>query len=200
MPGDTDLKLLHAHNSPYGRRALLAARFSGLNIQELDVSKDPEARNVLVAAGPSAKIPGLLLDDGTCLCETLIIGRHIDALAPNKLTDNSPAQLEIEGIASVLMDAIYKRSKERLAEDGVPSPTVLKTETDRIARCYDALDARLSGQAATFNLATIAAVSALGYANWRGADDNWREGRDGLSAWYDAMMQNRDVAESAPIF
>ena len=102
--------------------------------------------------------------------------------------------------ASVLMDAIYKRSKERLAEDGVPSPTVLKTETDRIARCYDALEARLSGQPVTFNLATIAAVSALGYANWRGADDNWREGRDGLSAWYDAMMQNRDVAESAPIF
>lgn len=194
------MKLLHAHNSPYGRRALLAARFSGLNIQELDVSKDPEARNTLVAAGPGAKIPGLLLDDDTCLCETLIIGRHIDALAPNKLTDNSPAQLEIEGIASVLMDAIYKRSKERLAEDGVPSPTVLKTETDRIARCYDALEARLSGQAATFNLATIAAVSALGYANWRGADDNWRHGRDGLSAWYDAMMQNRDVAESAPIF
>mgnify|MGYP003627976509 CR=1 FL=1 len=194
------MKLLHAHNSPYGRRALLAARFSGLKIQELDVSKDPEARSTLVAAGPSAKIPGLLLDDGTCLCETLIIGRHIDALAPNKLTDNSPAQLEIEGIASVLMDAIYKRSKERLAEDGVPSPTVLKTETDRIARCYDALDARLSGQPATFNLATIAAVSALGYANWRGADDNWREGRPGLTAWYDAMMQNKDVAETAPVF
>ena len=194
------MKLLHAHHSPYGRRALLAARFSGLKIQELDVSKDPEARSTLVAAGPSAKIPGLLLDDGTCLCETLIIGRHIDALAPNKLTDNSPAQLEIEGIASVLMDAIYKRSKERLAEDGVPSPTVLKTETDRIARCYDALDARLSGQPATFNLATIAAVSALGYANWRGADDNWREGRPGLTAWYDAMMQNKDVAETAPVF
>lgn len=194
------MKLLHAHNSPYGRRALLAARFSGLNIEELDVSKDPEARSALVAAGPGAKIPGLLLDDGTCLCETLIIGRYIDALAPNKLMDNSPAQLEIEGIASVLMDATYKRSKERLAEDGVPSPTVLKTETDRIARCYDALDARLSGQAATYNLATIAAVSALGYANWRGADDNWRGGRDGLSAWYDTMMQNKDVAESAPIF
>jgi len=194
------LKLLHAHNSPYGRRALLAARFSGLDIQELDVSKDPEARSALVAAGPSAKIPGLLLNDGTCLCETLIIGRYIDAQAPNKLMDYSPKQLEIEGIASVLMDATYKRSKERLAEDGVPSPTVLKTETDRIARCYDALETRLSGQPAAFNLATIAAVSALGYANWRGADDNWREGREGLTAWYDAMMQNKDVAESAPVF
>ncbi|MDF1731386.1 MAG: glutathione S-transferase family protein [Minwuia sp.] len=194
------MKLLHAHNSPYGRRALLAARFSGLDIEELDVSKDPEARSVLAAAGPSAKIPGLLLDDGTCLCETLIIGRYIDAQAPNKLMDYSPKQLEIEGIASVLMDATYKRSKERLAEDGVPSPTVLKTETDRIARCYDALETRLAGQPAAFNLATIAAVSALGYANWRGADDNWREGRPGLTAWYDAMMQNKDVAETAPVF
>ena len=194
------MKLLHAHNSPYARRALLAARFSGLDIEELDVSKDPEARKVLIAAGPSAKIPGLLLDDGTCLCETLLIGRHIAAQAPNSLMDNSPKQLELEGIASVLMDAIYKRSKERLAEDGVPSPTVLQTETDRIVRCYDALDARLSGQPAAFNLATIAAVAALGYANWRGADDNWRQGRDGLTAWYDAMMKNKDIAASAPIF
>ncbi|MDF1721235.1 MAG: glutathione S-transferase N-terminal domain-containing protein [Minwuia sp.] len=194
------MKLLHAQNSPYARRARLAARFSGLKIEELDVSKDPATRKVLDGAGPSAKIPGLLLDDGTCLCETLIIGRYIDAQSPNSLMDYAPKSLELEGIASVLMDATYKRIKERLAEDGAPSPTVLKTETDRITRCYDALDARLSGQSASFNLATIAAVSALGYADWRGADDNWREGRDGLTAWYDAMMENKDIAETAPIF
>ncbi|WP_417513465.1 glutathione S-transferase family protein [Minwuia sp.] len=194
------MKLLHAQNSPYARRARLTARKSGLDIQELDVSKDPEARKVLEAAGPSAKIPGLLLDDGTCLCETLIITRYIDAQSANDLMDYTPKLLEIEGIASVLMDATYKRSKERLAEDGVPSPTVLKTETDRIARCYDALDARLSGKPAEINLATIAAISALGYADWRGADDEWRKGRDGLAAWYDAMMQDSDVAETAPVF
>jgi glutathione S-transferase len=194
------LKLLHAQNSPYARRARLAARFSGLNIEELDVSKDDKARDVLVAAGPSAKIPGLLLDDGTCLCESLIITKYLNNLSGGKLMPDDPKLLEIEGIGSVLIDATYKRIKERLAEDGEPSPTVLKTETDRIARCYDALDERLSGTAAEINLATIAAIAGLGYANWRGADDNWRDGRPGLAAWYDAMMENKDVAESAPVF
>lgn len=194
------MKLLHAQNSPYARRARLAARFSGLDIQELDVSKDDEARNTLVAAGPSAKIPGLLLDDGTCLCESLIITAYLNRLSDGKLMSDDPKMLEIEGIGSVLIDATYKRSKERLSEDGVPSPTVLATETDRIARCYDALDERLSGKPAEINLATIAAVSGLGYANWRGAEDNWRDGRPGLAAWYDAMMENSDVAESAPVF
>ncbi len=194
------MKLLHAQNSPYARRARLAARFSGLNIEELDVSKDDKARDVLVAAGPSAKIPGLLLDDGTCLCESLIITKYLNNLSGGKLMPDDPKLLEIEGIGSVLIDATYKRIKERLAEDGEPSPTVLKTETDRIARCYDALDERLSGTAAEINLATIAAIAGLGYANWRGADDNWRDGRPGLAAWYDAMMENKDVAESAPVF
>ena len=194
------MKLLHAQNSPYARRARLAARFSGLDIEELDVSKDPEARKVLVEAGPSAKIPGLLLDDGICLCESLIITRYIDAQSPNRLMDYTPKLLELEGIGSVLIDATYKRSKERLSEDGQPSPTVLQTETDRIARCYDARDKRLAGQAASFNLATFAAIAGLGYADWRGADDNWRDGRPGLAAWFDAMMQNSDVAESAPVY
>jgi glutathione S-transferase len=194
------LKLLHAQNSPYARRARLAARFSGLEIEELDVSKDEKARDALVGAGPSAKIPGLLLDDGTCLCESLIITSYLNRQSGGKLMTDDPKLLEIEGIGSVLIDATYKRSKERLSEDGAPSPTVLKTETDRIARCYDALNERLSGKAADINLATIAAVSGLGYANWRGAEDNWRDGRPGLAAWYDAMMENKDIAESAPVF
>lgn len=151
-------------------------------------------------AGPGAKIPGLLLDDGNCLCETLIITNYLNSRTDGKLMANNPKLLELEGIASVLMDATYKRSKEQLSTDGQPSPTVLETETNRIARCYEALDQRLSHQAAVLNNVTIAAIAALGYADWRGADDNWREGRDGLSAWFDAITKNSDVAETAPIF
>lgn len=77
---------------------------------------------------------------------------------------------------------------------------MLETETNRIARCYEALDQRLSHQAAVLNNVTIAAIAALGYADWRGADDNWREGRDGLAAWFDAITKNSDVGETAPIF
>jgi len=194
------LKLFHAHNSPYSRRVRLAARLSGLNIEEIDVSKDPAGRTALNGAGPGAKIPGLLLDDGTCLCESLIITNYLNSCTDGKLMPNETKLLELEGIASVLMDATYKRSKEQLATDGQPSTTVLETETNRIARCYDALDERLSHQAAVLNNATIAAIAALGYADWRGADDNWREGRDGLAAWFDAMTENSDVAETAPIF
>lgn len=192
--------LFHAQNSPYARRARLAARYSGLGIEEVDVSKSDNDRARMMTASASGKIPLLQLDDGTCLCESLIITNYLNHLSGGKLLAMDPKLLEIEGLGSLLIDATYKRSKERLAEDGEPSPTVLKTETDRIARCYDALDARLSGKPAEINLATIAAVAGLGYANWRGADDNWREGREGLAAWYDAMHQNKDVAESAPVF
>ena len=98
------------------------------------------------------------------------------------------------------MDATYKRSKEQLATDGQPSAILLEKESGRIARCYDALDERLSGQSADLNNATIAATATLGYADWRGADDSWRDGRNGLAAWFDAMIQHSDVADTAPIF
>ena len=110
---------------------------------------------------------------------------------------DDPKWLELEGIASVLMDGTYKCSKEQLATDGQPSAIFLEKESGRIARCYDVLDECLSGQPAHLNNATIAAIAALGYAGWRGADDSWR---DGLAASFDAMTQHSDLADTAPIF
>jgi len=194
------MKLYHAQNSPYARCSRMAARLSGLTIEEIDVSKHPEQRSALLEKGPGGKIPGLQTDNGF-LCETLIINNYLNRLAGGKMLDDSDtALLEIEGLGLLLTDCLYLRSHELRAEDGQPSPSLVEKETARIARCYDALDARLSGKAPAMNLATFAAVCALGYANWRGADDNWRDGRPGLAAWYDGMMENADVAETAPIF
>ena len=82
-----------------------------------------------------------------------------------------------------------------------PSRSVrAEKEAARASRCYDALDIRLAGQSATLHLGTIAAVASLGYADWRHPDDDWRQGRDGLKAWFEEMMQNPAVAETKPIF
>ncbi len=195
------MRLIHAHNSPYARRTVLAARLSGLDIEEVDVSTEGADRAALLSGGPGAKVPGLEVD-GAYLCETLVITNYLNRKCGGKLLDEVDAGLrELEGLGSLLTDCLYVRSHEiRKADDGKPSPSLIAKETARINGCYDALDRLLSGRKAEMNLATFAVIAGLGYANWRGADDNWRDGRDGLAAWYDAMMENRDVADTAPIF
>lgn len=198
------MKLFHTANSPYARRARLVARAARVKIEEVDMSPLAERTDELLELGPGAKVPGLLTDSGTYICETILITRYLNDAAGGRLTprdaDRAEKVLELEGIGSLLMDSLFLRSHEKRREDGEKSQAVIDKEAARAARCYDALNQRLANQPTVLDMGTIAAVSALGYADWRHQEDNWRDGRPGLTAWFNEMMVNPAVAETAPEF
>ena len=198
------MKLYFSGNSPYARRARIAARLGELSVEEIDVSPLQVEGHFLLKHGPGVKVPGLETDAGTYLCECLIITNYLNQQAEGKLMPSEgagvEAALELEGIGSLLMDSLYVRTMENRRDLNEKSLGLIEKETARASRCYDALDIRLASHSATLHLGTIAAVASLGYADWRHPDDDWRQGRDGLKAWFDEMMQNPAVAETKPIF
>ena len=198
------MKLYYSGNSPYARRARIVARLSGLSVEEIDVSPLHAEDHYLLKHGPGVKVPGLETDSGTYLCESLIITKYLNRQAGGKLMPSegpdAEAALELEGTGSLLMDSLFVRTMENLRVRHEISPGLIKKETARASRCYDHLDIRLSGQSAKLHLGTIAVVASLGYADWRHPDDDWRQGRGGLKAWFDEMMQNQAVAETKPNF
>jgi glutathione S-transferase len=197
------MKLFYSGNSPYARRTRIAARECGLGarVEEIDSTTLTADGHPLLAYGPGAKVPALQTDSGAFLCETLIITRYLNEHGNGQLIPSSADEmLELEGIGSLLMDSLFVRAQENRREPGESSPAFIAKESERAARCYDALDAKLTGTAATVDLGTIAAVTSLGYANWRHADDNWRSGRDGLAKWYDEMMKFPSVSDTDPVF
>lgn len=198
------MKLFYSGNSPYARRARMAARLSGLEIEEVDASPLVVENHWLLQKGPGGKVPGLETDDGTYLCETLLITGYLNKLSGGRLMPDDPdaaaAALMLEGVGSLLLDSLFLRSAENRRDPSEQSPGILAKEAVRSARCYDDLESRLGNQPADLNLGTIAAVTALGYADWRQPGDEWRQGREGLSAWFDAMMQHAMVAETHPEF
>lgn len=199
------MKVFHTGNSPYARRARLAARASGLGVEEVDVAPLDAPDNPLAGKGPGVKVPALETDTGAFLCETLLITGYLNQKSGGKLLPADPAAAEacqeLEGVGSVLLDSLFLRSAQlnRLPENE-RSPTVISKEAERAKRCYDALAAKLSGKPAGLDLASIAAVTALGYADWRLPGDDWRKGRDGLAQWFDAMHALDDVAATKPVF
>ena len=198
------MKLFYSGNSPYARRARIAARESGLAVEIIDVAPLAVENHALLQHGPGVKVPGLETDGGAYFCETLIITQHLNEQSGGRLMPGDASEVEkareLEGVASLLMDSLFLRSHENRREPGENSPAVIEKEAARAARCYDALDSCLGGQGPRINLGTIAAVSALGYADWRHADDNWRGGRDGLAAWFNGMMEIPSVADTKPDF
>lgn len=200
------MQLFYTGNSPYARRARLAARGAGLSerVEEVDVAPLSQDDHFLLRQGPGGKVPALLTDGGTFLCETHVITRYLNDAAGGRLLPADAAArdkvLEIEGIGSLLMDSLFTRSHEIRRDANEQSPALIEKEAARAARCYDALESKIGQCGDGLDLGSIAVVAALGYADWRHPGDEWRKGRDRLAGWVEKMMKNPDVAETKPVF
>lgn len=199
------MKLLYTGNSPYARRPRMAIRQAGLldQVEERDITPRDENLDELLAAGPGGKVPVLVTDTGESLCESLIISRYLDALSGGALYpkgDKVAAALEVESLASVLMDALFWRNRENQRVDEETSPGVIKLEAQRAARVYGALDDHATGFSDTLDMPTITVVASLGYADWRHPDDNWRAAAPKLAQWYERVAQQAVAQDTAPVY
>jgi len=170
-------------------------------IEETVISSFDQLNDV----GPGGKIPMLVCDDGTLLCESLIITRYLNDLAGGALLPEEPsarlACLEIESVASVLMDSLFARSLENNQRaQSERSATIYERELARSGRCYDRLAALVDPADERVSLGSIAVICALGYANWRAPEDQWAQDRDGLNNYYERFMRRPAFAETAPVF
>lgn len=197
------MQLYISGNSPYARRARVAAREGDLmdEIDETVISSFDQLNDV----GPGGKIPMLVCDDGTLLCESLIITRYLNDLAGGALLPEEAsarlACLEIESVASVLMDSLFARSLENNQRaQSERSNTIYQREVARSGRCYDRLAELIDPADERVHLGSIAVVCALGYANWRAPEDQWARDRDGLNTYYERFMHRPAFAATAPVF
>ncbi|NKB98774.1 MAG: hypothetical protein GKR90_09825 [Pseudomonadales bacterium] len=197
------MKLIMSNNSPYARRARITVREAGLDEQVEEVMIKSFAE--LPSYGPGGKIPVLITDTGQSICEALIITRYLNAVANAGLVPTDSDDLEVclalESTASVLMDSLFARSFEKNQRDEASRSTaVLEREQNRSQRCYDTLD-QASLQAGTnVTVASIAIIAALGYADWRAQEDQWRTGRAGLANYFDQMMTRPAFAATKPVY
>ncbi|NKB59116.1 MAG: hypothetical protein GKS00_22545 [Alphaproteobacteria bacterium] len=200
------MKLYYSGNSPYARRPRMAIRQFDLmdRVEEVDAAPLTAPDNVLKSYGPGGKVPGLLTDSGAFLCETLVITNYLDEASGGRFYPAAGEQrdfaLQIEGLASLLMESLFYRARENRRESGEQSPDYIESEAVRSVRCYDALEGLADQLVEPINMAHLSVVASLGYADWRHPGDEWRSNRPKLTAWFDNMMQLPPCAETKPIF
>jgi glutathione S-transferase len=200
------MKLLFSGNSPYARRARIAVREADLmsQIEEVDLTHDEARLDVLLQYGPGGKVPVLVTESGVALCESMLICKYLDELAGGKLYPSDAAKrlqcLQLESMASVLLDSLFTRSRENRRPAQDQSASVIAFEAQRAARCYDALDASIAEIGIHADNGAFTVVVALGYANFRHPDDDWRGGRTTLSTLYDELMVRPALIDTAPVF
>ena len=200
------MKLYFSQNSPYARRPRLVVHEADLEdlVEEVDLTPRAENAAVLFANGPGGKVPALMTNTGAFIVESLLICRYLDDLSGNKLSSTAPnirdKALQLEGMASVLMDTLYFRTHEDRREEVHQVATIKAKDLKVTFAAYDALNDAVSNFGDTINLGLLTTVAALGSADWRHPSDNWRAGRTALADWFERISERPSIKLTAPVF
>lgn len=184
------MKLRYSPTSPYVRKVTVTALETGLDgrIERIETAtSDPG----LAAENPLGKVPTLITDDGTALCDSPVICAYLDSLHEGAplIPAEGPARwqdLNLAALADGMMDASLLRMMEvRLRPEDKRSEVVTENQRQKVRRGLDlmerwAAEGRLEGAPTP---GRIALGCALGYLDFRFADDDWREGRPALTRW-----------------
>lgn len=201
------MQLFYAAASPFVRKVLVLAHETGLvdqlRIETVTVSPvNPDDR--LNAGNPVGKIPALLLDDGNALYDSPVVCEYLDSLehaGPKMFPAGSERwqALRRQALADGIMDAaVLCRYEAALRPEEFRWDDWSANQQAKISRALDALETEIDSFSETVDIGAISVGCALGYLDFRFADNDWRSGRPKLAAWYETFAQRPSMQQTQP--
>ncbi len=197
------MKLRFSPTSPYVRKCLAVAIETGLEERIEIVDTNPlDPGTDLPENNPLGKIPALVTDDGEALYDSRVICEYLDSLHDRaKLFPASGEArwrtLKLMALADGIEDAAVLRMFERRRPAEKRSADWNARQRKKVTRALDALEE----EAPSFegvDIGLIAAACALGYLDFRFPDEDWRNGRPRLEAWYEEFAKRPSLARTVP--
>lgn len=200
------MKLRYSQTSPFARKVLVVAHERGLanRIELLNANTSPVAPNKEVGReNPLNKIPSLTLDDGAVLYDSRVIAEYLDALNGAKLFPPDGrarwTALRQQALADGLLDATVLIRYERVLRPAEKQwPEWIEGQFVKFRQALDAFEREAPGLEKTLTIGPIAAACALGYVDFRFADENWRKTRPHLAAFYEKFSQRPSMMATKP--
>lgn len=198
------MKLFVNPTSPYVRIVRMAIVEKGLagEIELVPVDAWADAPDFL-DANPAGRVPALVTEDGTRICEAFLILHYLDGSRPQ--TPVLPAGpdaarvLSRAGLAVAIFDAAVEVVIARKSAPDFDGHMVgrkrFRTMRDGLAR----LDREWpEGGTEGLDFAGMAAVTALDYLVFRFTDEDWRGIAPRIAAFRDAQADRASVKGTAP--
>lgn len=201
------MKLTSSPASPFARKVRICATELGLmdRIELVPTTVVPGKPNEQYAhdVTPLRKLPVLILDDRSVIADSLVICEYLDELAGNKLMPASGlARWKVRTEHSLLqgmLDAMLLCRYERLLRPQEKFWDVWDADQwDRAWQGFALFNARPEILERPLDLTQIALACALGYADFRFPDQDWRTAFPKLAAFNETMMQRPSVNTTLP--
>lgn len=200
------MKLYCSTTSPYARKAQAVVIETGLADRVEMVMAQPFAADSPVpAVNPLGKIPALVLDDGTVMVDSPVICEYLDAQhdGPRLFPAEGPERwraLRWQALGDGILDAaVARRFEDLFHPEEHRSARFLDRQRAAIGRTLDLLEGEVEALAAApVSIGHIAIACALGYLDFRFAEDAWRDGRPRLTDWFAAFAERPAIARTTP--
>lgn len=182
---------LHARPaSPFARKVRVSAIETGVieNIEIVMAQTPEESRRVVPGHNPLAKIPVLVLEDGTSLYDSRVICEYIDTMhGRTKLFPRDGMArfrtLRLQALGDGIGDAAALMGGEIGRPDNLRSDAAVARQWEKVTAACQVLEDDIAQLDGPINIGQIAVACGLGYADFRLTSHSWREGRPKLTAW-----------------
>lgn len=201
------MRLHYSPASPYARKVLVVAHETGLAAHVEPVSRVVSPVTVesdVAADNPLGKVPCLVTDDGLVLYDSRVICDYLDSLhAGHKLYPHEgPARwlaMRREALGDGICDAsLLHRYESVLRPADLQWADWLEGQDGKVRRALDQLEAEAESFPPLPDIGQIAIAAALGYRDYRFADNDWRDGRPKLASWFAEFSKRPSMQATAP--
>ena len=196
------MKIAYSPASPYVRKAMACAIARGLDgrIEKWVIGTTDPA---LAPANPLSKVPTLITDDGVSLYDSPVICEYLDSLgdAPKLFPPAGPARwnaLRQQALGDGILDATQPRRREIALPQDEGRIAYIALQQGKVSRALDVLESEAATLGALTTIGEITIGCALGYLDFRFANEPWRPGHPKLEAWYARVATLPPLAGTMP--
>ena len=197
------MKLRFGPISPFVRKVRVAALETGLAAKIAPVPTNPaDPSSGLRAENPLEKIPALITEEGEALFDSGVICEYLDSLHSRaKLFPREGkarwSALRRMAQADGLLDAAVLRMYERRRPEPLRSQEWDERQKGKVTRAIAAFENEAPSFAG-FDIGLITLACALGYLDFRFADEDWRKNAPKLAAWFTEVSKRPSMTETVP--
>lgn len=197
------MKLYYSLASPYARKVRMVALEVGVADRvDMAITDAWTVTEGLPQDNPLCKVPTLVTEEGTPLFDSPVICEYLDHLGGGALFPPAgPARwtaLRLQALGDGVCDAAVSRRLELMRPEDLRSATWMERQKAAVSRACDTLEAWAGDLSGTVTIGTLAVATALGYLDLRFADEDWRQGRPRLAAWFAEASERASFQATRP--
>jgi len=199
------MKLRYTPASPFARKVHLMLIETGLDKRVELVNTDPWSDdNDLPKDNPLGKVPTLIDDDGHQVFDSRTICEYLDGMhgGARLVPIEGKARLTAltrQALGDGMLDAsVWLRVELVRRPEALRWPYIVARHRAAVSRSLEQLEKEAATLTDLASIGDIAVACALGYLDFRFADEDWRGPHPKVAAWFDRQLKRPSMIATMP--